>query len=428
MRILIIGGGGREHALCYALAQSARRPTLYCAPGNAGTADLAENVPLRDTDVEGLLAFAQEHAIDLTIVGPEAALVAGIVDRFEEVGLRVVGPSAAAARLEGSKTFANAFMERHGIPTAAGRTFEARRYDEAVAFVEQGRFPVVLKADGLAAGKGVHICETADGAREALRLMLLDDAFGEAGERVVVEEFLEGEEASVFVLTDGTDYVLLPPAQDHKRIGEGDTGPNTGGMGAYAPAPLVTPSVLRAVEERIVRPTLAGMEAEGTPYRGVLYCGLMISDAGPSVVEFNCRFGDPEAQVVLPLLASDAVDLFEAVADRRLAEVEVALGDETAACVVLAAAGYPGAVERGRPISGVEAIPDGVVVFHAGTARGEDGALVTAGGRVLGVTGFGPDLQRALDRAYAGVDAITFEGMQFRSDIGQKGLRRLVGT
>ncbi len=425
MNILVVGGGGREHALCYALARSARRPQLFCAPGNPGTAALATNVPVEADDLGGLLAFAEASRMDLTVVGPEAPLVAGIVDRFEAAGLPVVGPAAAAARLEGSKDFAKAFMARHGIPTAASRTFDASDFDAAVAFVEGGAFPVVLKADGLAAGKGVHICEDAPAARAALRAILLDDAYGEAGAAVVVEAFMRGEEASVFALTDGSDYVLLAPAQDHKRLGEGDTGPNTGGMGAYAPAPVVTPAVLRAVEEQVVRPTLDGMAAEGSPYRGVLYCGLMIgADGAPRVVEYNCRFGDPEAQVVLPLLASDAVDLFEALALGRLGEATVAVAEGAAACVVLASAGYPGAYQKGVPVRGLGAVPEGVVVFHAGTAE-RGGETVTAGGRVLGVTGFGPDLPAALDAAYAGVEALSFEGMQVRRDIGQRGLRRL---
>jgi phosphoribosylamine--glycine ligase len=424
MHVLVIGGGGREHALCHALAQSPRRPTLSCAPGNAGTASLATNVPIAADDLDGLLAFAREHAVGLTIVGPEAPLVAGLVDRFEEAGLAVVGPTAAAARLEGSKSFANDFMARYGIPTAASRTFTAQTYDAAVAHVEGGAFPVVLKADGLAAGKGVHICADAEAARTALREVLLDAAHGEAGAAVVVEEFMEGEEASVFALTDGADYVLLCPAQDHKRIGEGDTGPNTGGMGAYAPAAVVTSSVMSAVEERIVRPVLEGMADEGTPYRGVLYCGLMLTGEGPKVVEFNCRFGDPEAQVVLPLLASDPLELFEALAAGRLGEADVTVADGAAACVVLASEGYPGPYEKGRPIRGLNEVPEGVLVFHAGTAV-RDGETVTAGGRVLGVTGFGDDLQAALDAAYAGVEALHFDGAQFRRDIGRKGLDRL---
>jgi phosphoribosylamine--glycine ligase len=425
MHVLVIGSGGREHALCHALARSPRRPTISCAPGNPGTAALATNVSIDVGDIDGLLAFARDEGVDLTIVGPEAPLVAGLVDRFEAAGLAVVGPTAAAAQLEGSKSFANDFMDRHGIPTATSATFEA--FDAAVAHVEAGGFPVVLKADGLAAGKGVHICATADEARASLREILLDAAYGEAGARVVVEEFMEGEEASVFALTDGTDYVLLSPAQDHKRIGEGDTGPNTGGMGAYAPAPVVTPDVLRAVEKRIVRPVLRGMADEGVPYRGVLYCGLMMTGEGPKVVEFNCRFGDPEAQVVLPLLDSDPLDLFEALAARRLGEAKVTLAGGAAACVVLASEGYPGSYEKGKPITGLDDAPDDVVVFHAGTAA-RDGGIVTNGGRVLGVTGFGSDLRAALDAAYAGVEAIRFEGMQFRRDIGQKGLRRLDAT
>jgi phosphoribosylamine--glycine ligase len=424
MHVLVIGGGGREHALCYALARSPRRPTISCAPGNAGTAALATNVPIPVSDLDGLLAFVRDEGVDLTIVGPEAPLVAGLVDRFEAAGLAVVGPTAAAARLEGSKSFANDFMARHGVPTAASRTFTAQEYDAAVAHVEGGAFPIVLKADGLAAGKGVHICATVDAARASLREILLDDAYGEAGARVVVEEFMEGEEASVFALTDGTDYVLLAPAQDHKRVGEGDTGPNTGGMGAYAPAPLATRSVMRAVEERVVQPVLRGMADEGMPYRGVLYIGLMMTDEGPKVVEFNCRFGDPEAQVILPLVASDPLDLFEALAARRLGSTDVAIADGAAACVVLASEGSPGAYEKGQPITGLGDVPDDVVVFHAGTAA-RDGEVVTDGGRVLGVTGFGPDLRAALDAAYAGVDALHFDGMQFRRDIGQKGLRRL---
>ncbi|MDX1530057.1 MAG: phosphoribosylamine--glycine ligase [Rhodothermales bacterium] len=425
MRILVIGGGGRAHALCHALARSARRPTLYCAPGNAGTAALAENVPLAATDLDGLLRFARERAVDLTVVGPEAPLVAGLADRFREAGLRVLGPSAAAARLEGSKSFANAFMERHGVPTAASRTFTTQEYDAAVDYVEKGEYPLVVKADGLAAGKGVRICADADEAREALRETLVEGEFGQAGAQVVIEAFLHGEEASVFALTDGEDYVLLAPAQDHKRVGEGDTGPNTGGMGAYAPAPVVTPEVLQQVEERIVQPTLAGMVDEGYPYQGVLYCGLMITADGPEVVEFNARFGDPEAQVVLPLLDADVADLFLALTEGRLGDAVLGVRDGAAACVVLASGGYPGPYEKGKPISGLDAVPDDVLVFHAGTAVDEDGRTVTAGGRVLGVTGLGDDLQAALERAYAAVDQIAFEGVQVRRDIGQKGLARL---
>jgi phosphoribosylamine---glycine ligase len=424
MHVLVVGGGGREHALCHALARSPRLTRLSCAPGNAGTASLADNLPIAPTDRRGLLQFCEDEDVELVVIGPEAPLVLGLADELAAEGFRVVGPSAAAAQLEGSKAFANDFMARHGIPTAASRTFTRDDAEAAEAFVAAGPFPIVLKADGLAAGKGVVIAEDAGTARQALRDMLVEGAFGEAGQTVVVEEFLEGEEASVFVVTDGRDYALLPPAQDHKRIGEGDTGPNTGGMGAYAPAPVVTPDLLRRIEDEIVRPTLRGMAADRRPYRGILYVGLMITEAGPKVIEYNCRLGDPEAQVLLPLLHTDPVDLFEAVARTRLREVEVRLREGAAACIVLAAPGYPGSVATGTPIEGLDRVPKDVLVFHAGTARDEDGRVVTSGGRVLGVTGLGPDLQAALNRAYAAVDAISFEGVQARRDIGQKGLRR----
>ena len=425
MTVLVVGGGGREHALVWSLAQSPRRPRLLCAPGNPGTAVWAENVAVAADDVDGLVALARDRAVDLVVVGPEAPLVAGLADRLDEAGVAVVGPSRAAAQLEGSKAFAKDVMARHNVPTAASRTFGLGAVDEARAYVDGHALPVVLKADGLAAGKGVVVAETRAAARDALAGMLEDGAFGRAGSTVVVEAFLEGEEASLFVLTDGTDYVVLPAAQDHKRIGEGDTGPNTGGMGAYAPAPVVTPEVLEAAEREVIRPVLDGMRAEGHPYRGVLYVGLMIADGRPSVVEFNCRFGDPEAQVVLPLLASDALDLFEAVAHGRLGGVEVETTGGAAACVVLASEGYPGAYDAGRVISGAERPRDGALVFQAGTARDDAGNLVSAGGRVLGVTGRGGSLGEALDAAYAAADAVDFEGKTLRRDIGQKGLARL---
>ena len=429
MTVLVVGGGGREHALVHALARSPRRPEILCAPGNAGTADHAENVPVAAADLEGLEALVRDRGVGLVVVGPEVPLVAGLADRLEAAGVPVVGPSRAAARLEGSKAFAKDVMARCGVPTAASRTFGLGGLDEARAYVEAQPLPVVLKADGLAAGKGVVVAETRGAAREALAEMLEGGAFGAAGSTVVVEDFLAGEEASVFVLTDGADYVLLPAAQDHKRIGEGDTGPNTGGMGAYAPAPVVTPAVMARVEAEVVRPVLDGMRAAGTPYRGVLYVGLMIdADGAPSVVEFNCRFGDPEAQVLLPLLASDPLDLFEALATGRLAEATVEVADGAAACVVLASAGYPGAYEGGKTITGLDRAAEHALVFHAGTARSDAGDVVTNGGRVLGLTGRGASLEAALDAAYAAADAVSFEGKTLRRDVGRKGLERLAGS
>ncbi|MEM6783760.1 MAG: phosphoribosylamine--glycine ligase [Bacteroidota bacterium] len=441
MRLLVVGSGGREHALCYALAQSRHAPHLLCAPGNAGTASLAENVPVAADDVQGLVALAEERSVDLVVVGPEVPLVLGLTDALKKEDIQVVGPSAAAAQLEGSKAFAKAFMDRHAIPTARSRTFTSDAYAQARMYVEAHALPLVLKADGLAAGKGVLIPTTRADALEGLDQILRAHAFGKAGAKVVVEDFMDGEEASVFVLTDGMEYVLFAAAQDHKRIGEGDTGPNTGGMGAYAPAPIVTAEVLAQVEARIVQPTLRGMAQEGMPYRGFLYVGLMITQEGPKVVEYNCRLGDPETQVVLPLLKTDFLDLLRAQQDHLLSEIQVQMHDGAAACVVVASEGYPGPYEKGQPISGLgqthgNSAADGLatsggsadtMVYHAGTQRDEAGTLVTSGGRVLGVTARGASLQAALDAAYARVDTVCFDGMQFRRDIGQKGLSHLAG-
>ncbi|HEX8299326.1 MAG TPA: phosphoribosylamine--glycine ligase, partial [Rubricoccaceae bacterium] len=417
------GSGGREHAILAALARSARRPTLLCAPGNAGTVALAESVPIASDDVEGLVAAAR--GVDLVVVGPETPLVLGLADRLGEAGIAVVGPSAAAARLEGSKAFANATMERYGIPTAASMAFGPHERDQARAAVEAHALPVVLKADGLAAGKGVVVAETREDARAAFEALFPPSLAGDAGAPVLVlEAFLAGEEASLFVLSDGETYALLPVAQDHKRIGEGDTGPNTGGMGAYAPAPVVTPTVRARAEAEIVRPLLDGLRRDGTPYRGILYVGLMVDATGaPSVVEFNVRFGDPEAQTLLPLLETDAVDLFEALAHGRLHTLNVRVRDAHAACVVLAAGGYPGATIPGEAITGVTRATEHAHVYHAGTARDAEGRLVTAGGRVLGVTGTGETLTDALAAAYSAADAVAFEGKTLRRDIGHRALR-----
>lgn len=429
MRILIVGSGGREHALAWKLAQSPSNPELFIAPGNAGTVELGRNVDVSASDIDGLLEVARAEAIDLTVVGPEQPLVAGIVDAFDEASRPIVGPPAAAARLEGSKAWAKAFMDRYDIPTAHHRTFSAGDFDEAIAYVEEKGAPIVIKASGLAAGKGVIVCQTLSEAREALDRIVQERAFGQAGEEVVVEEFMEGEEASVFALTDGEHYIVTVPAQDHKPVGDGDTGPNTGGMGAYAPAPIVTGSVLTQVCREIIEPVLAGMAHEGHPYRGILYCGLMIKEGHARVVEFNCRLGDPEAQVVLPLLDNDLVDVFQKLTEGRLREVSLQMGQRAAACVVMASGGYPVSYEKGFPISGVEEAEalEGLTVFHAGTRLGEEHGLVTDGGRVLGVTATAINLEKALARAYEGVGKIDFEGAQYRRDIGEKGLRLLKG-
>jgi phosphoribosylamine---glycine ligase len=427
MHVLIVGGGGREHALCHAISSSPRLTRLSCAPGNAGTARLAENVPIPATDRRALLTFCEREGVDLCVIGPEGPLVAGLAEDMEADGILVVGPSAAAARLEGSKTFAKAFMERHDIPTAGYRSFGRSEREEAEAYLAACRYPVVLKADGLASGKGVTIAQTRAEAELALAAMFDDDVFGRSGHRVVIEDFMEGEEASVFAITDGRDYVVLPPAQDHKRIGEGDVGPNTGGMGAYAPAPIISPDLMREVEDRVIRPTIRGMAEEGYPYKGILYCGLMITPDGPMVIEYNCRFGDPEAQVLLPLIENDVLDLFEAVAHAHVRRVELRHRGGAAACVVLASEGYPAEPVTGRPVNGLGAVPDGLLVYHASTAVDDEGRVVTSGGRVLSVTGVAGDLRTALQRAYDGVDRIAFDGMQVRRDIGHRGLARLAG-
>lgn len=424
-RILVVGSGGREHALAWSLARTDPQVRLFIAPGNPGTGRLGQNVPIAATDLAGLVAFARQEAIDVVIVGPEQPLVLGLVDALEAAGIAAVGPTAAAARLEGSKAFAKAFMARHHIPTAAYRTFDRGAYAAARAYLEAQGVPVVIKASGLAAGKGAVVCQTEAEAHATLDAMLRDQAFGEAGAEVVIEAFMEGEEASVFALTDGEHYHLLAPAQDHKRIGEGDTGPNTGGMGAYAPAPVVTEPLLADIRTRIIEPTLSGMASEGYPFRGVLYVGLMMTAEGPKVVEYNCRLGDPEAQVILPLLHDKKI-----LTCRQLHTVSVAPVAGAAACVVVAAPGYPGDYPKGAVITGLEAAEavEGVVVFHAGTARNAAGQVVTAGGRVLGITGLGADLPEALSRAYQAVAQVQFEGQQYRRDIGRKGLARRSGS
>lgn len=427
MTVLVVGSGGREHALVSALAASPSVDKVYCAPGNAGIAGQATCVNIKADDIDGLLAFVREHAVELTVVGPEQPLVDGIVDRFRDSGLAIFGPSAEAARLEGSKVFSKEFMKRHRIPTAGFGGFTRGDEAAAVAFCRTLMPPLVVKADGLAAGKGVMICADHAEAESHVRSMLAGDAFGTAGSSVVVEEYLDGEEASVFVLTDGERYAVLPAAQDHKRVFDNDQGKNTGGMGAYAPAPVMTPALLDEVERTIIRPTLDGMRAEGHPYTGCLYVGLMIMKTGPSVLEYNCRFGDPETQVVVPLIASDAGELFLSIAQGNLAPETVELRINSAVCIVMASGGYPDAYATGKLISGLDAVADvaGVRVFHAGTALA-DGGVVTAGGRVLGITALGPagDIGSTISKAYDVVSKVSFDGMHYRRDIGARALRR----
>ncbi len=417
MRILIVGSGGREHALAWKLAQSPRMERLLVAPGNGGTAAIAENLPIAADDLPGLLAFAQKERIDLTVVGPEAPLVAGLVDAFAEAGLRAFGPTAAAARLEGSKVFAKRFMVEEGIPTAPAAALD--EYAAALAYLRRQTPPVVVKADGLAAGKGVAVCASLEEAEAALHRAMIERAFGPAGERVLIEDCLEGEEASLLAFCDGQTVVPMPPARDYKRAHEGDRGPNTGGMGCYAPSGHLPPAVVEEVVRRVLRPAVAGMRRRGSPYVGVLYAGLMLTPYGPRVLEFNCRFGDPETQVLLPLLENDLVEVLLACIEGRLAEVPIRWKRACTACVVLASEGYPGPYEKGREIVGAEAAGErpGVVLFHAGTRR-EGERLLTAGGRVLGVTALGDTLDQARQRAYGAVEEVAFAGMHFRRDIG----------
>jgi phosphoribosylamine--glycine ligase len=420
-----VGGGGREHALAWKLAQSPLLATLYAAPGNPGIAEVARCLPIAADAVTDLADVAARERIDLVVVGPEAPLVLGLADRLAERGVPVVGPSREAAALEGSKVFAKGLFARHGIPTAAFGAFDDARKARDFARSLGGR--AVVKADGLAAGKGAVVCRDLPAAERAIGDMLERRVFGAAGARVVVEELLEGEEVSVFALTDGETLCPLAAAKDHKAVLDGDRGPNTGGMGAYSPAPVLDAALETRIAETILRPTVRAMAAEGRPYRGVLFAGLMLTREGPKVLEYNVRLGDPECQVLMLRLADDLLPLCQAVAAGRGLPPAVAWRPEAAVCVVLASGGYPGAYETGKPISGLEAAArPGVIVFHAGTAR-RDARLVTAGGRVLGVTALGPDLPAAVAAAYAAVDAIRFEGAHCRRDIGARALARAGG-
>ena len=426
LRVLLVGGGGREHALAWKLARSPRLGALYAAPGNPGIARVAECVPVRADDVAAIAGLADRERIDLTVVGPEVPLSLGIVDALEARGRLAFGPTRMAAALESSKVFAKDLFARHGVPTARFGTFDAS--GPARAFVRELGGRAVVKTDGLAAGKGAIVCREAFEAERAIDDMLERRVFGDAGARVVVEEFLEGEEVSIFALTDGQTVCPLASAQDHKAVFDGDQGPNTGGMGAYSPAPLLTPALAEDVRRTVLEPTVRAMAAEGRPYRGVLYGGLMLTAAGPRVLEYNVRFGDPECQVLMPRLADDLLPLCEAVAAGRGLPPSVTWRPEAAVCVVIASRGYPGEYPTGLPIEGIERAEShpGVTVFHAGTAR-RDGRLTTAGGRVLGVTALAADIPAAVTAAYAGAEEIRFDGLHYRRDIGHRALRRFAG-
>ena len=423
-KVLVIGQGGREHALVWKLAQSPQIEKIYAAPGNPGIAELAQCIDIAADDIDKLLSFAHSEGIDLTVVGPEAPLMAGIVDRFQEAGLKIFGPTAAAARLEGSKVFTKELMKKYGVPTASFDIF--RDIDQARAcirtYTDQGK-TVVIKADGLAAGKGVVVAQDWEEADQALDSIMVQQSLGEAGARVVLEECLYGEEVSVFVISDGDDFVSLISAQDHKQVFDNDLGPNTGGMGAYVNPPIYTSQLHRKVEDTIVRPVLKAMKDEGYPFQGVLYAGLMITAEGPKVLEFNARFGDPETQVVMPMIEGDILSLLEAAVDMGLAGYQINIGSGTCICVVLASAGYPGNYEKGKLISGLDKLNRETMVFHSGTAK-KDGQLVTNGGRVLAVTVRGSTMEEAMDQVYRELEKVHFEGMHYRTDIGSKSIRR----
>ncbi len=425
MNVLVIGSGGREHALCWKLKQSPKVKKLFCAPGNGGISRIAECVTIGVDDIDALLKFALSKKIDLTVVGPEVVLVKGIVDVFSQKGLKIFGPSQEASQLEGSKAFAKEFLHRRNIPTAIYKIF-----DDAILageFLAQAQFPLVVKADGIAAGKGVYVCNHLKEAQKAIDEIMVLKVFGDAGNRVVIEECLQGQEASILAISDGKHFLVLPAAQDHKRIFDDDLGPNTGGMGSYCPAPVVTADVLKTVIARIIEPAIRGMYQEGMPFKGVLYAGVMLTASGPMVLEFNVRFGDPETQSILPRLRTDLVEIMLAACEGSLHEMTVQWDPRSCVCVVMSSGGYPGAYQGGFNITGLEEITDkDTVVFHAGT-KNDGGNLVTSGGRVLGVTSLGKGLEEAIAKAYEAVEKINFEHCFFRRDIGQKALKAAGG-
>ena len=417
MKVLVVGGGGREHAILWALSKSPKVSQLYCAPGNGGIAALAECVPIKATDVAAMVSWAKENAMDFVVVAPDDPLALGMVDALEEAGIPAFGPRANAAIVESSKIFSKELMAKYHIPTAKYQSFTD--LDEALAYIRREGAPIVVKADGLALGKGVVVAQTVAEAEEAARSMMADGKFGAAGSRVVIEECMTGPEVTVLCFTDGEHLSPMPPSRDHKRAYDGDKGPNTGGMGAISPAPGYTPEIARRCMEEIFRPTIDALRAEGRPFRGVLYFGLMLTPDGPKVVEYNARFGDPECQAVLSLLESDLMEIFLACRNGTLDQVDVRWTDGAACCLVLASGGYPGKYETGLPITGLEEAGRTAVVFHAGTKRGGDGQILTSGGRVLGVTATADTLEAAIQKAYESAGAISFPDMHFRTDIGR---------
>jgi phosphoribosylamine--glycine ligase len=423
MKVLVVGGGGREHALVWKIAQSPKVSKVFCAPGNAGISQQATLVPIKANDLEGLLDFALKEKVDLTVVGPEDPLTRGIVDLFESRGLCIFGPNRKAAEIEGSKAFAKEMMKKYGIPTASFKTFKGRA--EAVTHLQSQKLPIVVKADGLAAGKGVIVCKTLEEAVRAVDQIMVEKVFGDAGNQVIIEECLVGEEASFIAFTDGKTIIPTASSQDHKAVFDGDEGPNTGGMGAYSPAPVVTPKVHEKTMNEILRPMIDGMAKEGRPYKGALYAGVMVSEGQPKALEFNARFGDPETQPVLMRMKSDIVPVLEACCHGKLADQRIEWDKRASVCVVMASGGYPGDYEKGKTIQGLEDVSrmKDVYVFQAATAMDQN-RIVTNGGRVLGVTGLGEDIPKAIEKTYQAVRKITWEGVHYRNDIGQKALSK----
>jgi len=422
MRVLVVGGGGREHTLVWKIAQSPLCDRIFCAPGNGGTLEIAENIDIGAEDIDGLLGFAKGEGIDLTVIGPEVPLVNGISDIFKEQGLSVFGPGKNGAMIEGSKAFAKSLMRKMGVKQGAFEEF--MNPDKALSYLRTEQFPVVIKASGLAAGKGAIIVDDFTEAEKAINEIMVEKRFGASGDVVVIEEFLKGEEVSLLVLTDGETVIPFISSQDHKQVFDGDKGPNTGGMGAYAPAPVLEKRDAGKVIDTIILPILAGLRKEGIEYKGVLYAGIMMTEDGAKVLEFNCRFGDPETQAILPLLDSDLLEVLLMTANGELKNASLKWSEGSAVCVILASGGYPGKYEKGKQITGINRLKgkEDIVLFHAGT-REENEKLITAGGRVLGVTGIGSNLKDAIDKTYAAVSEISFEGMYYRKDIGNKGLK-----